>query len=213
MKAPAILAIIGVLVLTLILILVFKGDESKPTSTNTTTVNTPTPSTATSANPADAVSASQVTVTTSEGAITLNLFPEDAPLAVTNFVTLGKRGYYDGVIFHRVIKGFMNQAGDPTGTGSGGESIYGAKFKTEINDRPFLKGVLGVARTAQMDTNGSQFFIMAADNNSLDGQYTVMGQIADTDSQSVVDKINAVATNSADKPLSDVKITGFAIVK
>lgn len=216
MKISVIIAIIGVLVVTLLLLFFFKKDDpTLPTDTSKTTTMTPTPSAAPAVKApteADAVSANQVILKTTKGDITLNLFPADAPLAVKNFVTLGKSGYYNGVIFHRVIAGFMDQAGDPTGTGSGGESIYGKPFKTEINDHKFLKGVLGVANSG-MDTNGSQFFIMAADYPSLNGGYTAMGQVADSASQTVVDEINKVPVNSSDKPLEDVKITGFQIVK
>lgn len=213
MKTSTLAVIIVVLLIPIGILLATK--KSDKTATNSPTPNvsptmTPTPASST---PADAVSASQVILKTAKGDITLNLYPQDAPLAVTNFVTLGKRGYYNGVIFHRVIKGFMDQAGDPTGTGSGGESIYGAKFKTELNSHQFTKGTLGVARTSAMDTNGSQFFIMAADTHSLDNQYTAMGAVADAASQAVVDAINGVATDSGDKPLEDVKITGFQIVK
>ena len=211
---PAPLIITVVLLAVSVLILVFFKSNDPKVSDATTT---PTPSASASATPtagADFVSAKQVILKTDKGNITLNMFPADAPLAVQNFVTLGKRGYYNGVIFHRVIQGFMDQAGDPTGTGSGGASIYGPTFKTEINSHQFVKGVLGVARTSAMDTNGSQFFIMAADTHSLDGQYTAMGQVADTASQAVVDAINSVPTDSSDdKPLTDVKITGFEITQ
>ena len=163
--------------------------------------------------PADTVSAHQVKLSTTMGDITLNLYPDDAPLAVANFVTLGKRGYYNGTIFHRVIKGFMDQGGDPTGTGSGGESIYGKVFKTEITKHSFIAGALGGARTSAMDTNGSQFFINAKEYPSLNGQYTQFGQTADAASLAVVQKINAVPTGANDKPTTDVKVTGFAIIQ
>ena len=189
--------------------------QPSPTSSIT---QTPVPSqsttSATTPAPADAVSAHQVKVSTSMGDIVLNLYPEDAPLAVQNFVTLGKRGYYNGTIFHRVIKGFMSQGGDPTGTGSGGESIYGKVFKTEITQHQFGPGALGGARTDAMDTNGSQFFIDAADAQFLNGKYTQFGQTADDASLTVAKAINDVQTSKAnDKPLNDVKITGFTITK
>ena len=190
-----------------------------PTTTPTTTATssakvTPMPSMApTPTAPADAVSAHQVKLSTTMGDITLNLYPADAPLAVTNFVTLGKRGYYNGTIFHRVIKGFMNQGGDPTGTGSGGESIYGKIFKTEITKHSFIAGSLGAARTNAMDTNGSQFFINAAEYPSLDGQYTQFGQTADESSLAVVKAINSVPTGASDKPTADIKVTGFEITQ
>ena len=191
------------------------ANNAVATSSATPSANvTPMPSAAaTPTPPADAVSAHQVKLSTTMGDITLNLYPADAPLAVTNFVTLGKRGYYNGTIFHRVIKGFMDQGGDPTGTGSGGESIYGKVFKTEITSHSFVAGALGGARTSAMDTNGSQFFINAAEYPSLNGQYTQFGQTADAESLAVVQKINGVATGPGDKPTTDVKVTGFAITQ
>lgn len=185
-----------------------------PSSTETVT-STPVPSTTSSAVtvPADAVSAHQIKLSTTKGDILLNLYPEDAQLAVQNFVTLGTRGYYNGTIFHRVIANFMNQGGDPTGTGSGGESIYGKIFKTELNNHKFIAGSLGGARTSAMNTNGSQFFINAAAYPSLDGQYTQFGQTADDASLAVVQAINSVKTDSGDKPLEDIKVTAFSITK
>jgi cyclophilin family peptidyl-prolyl cis-trans isomerase len=200
-----------------------KGQQTTAPSHSPTTVITPSPMTTATASTApttptpdplaDAVSATQVVLKTSMGDIRLTLFPTETPLAVRNFVTLGKRGYYQGVVFHRIIAGFMNQAGDPTGTGAGGESIYGDTFKTELTSRPFKKGVLGVARTNALDTNGSQFFIMAADYPSLNGQYTPMGMVSDTASQAVVDAMNTVATTTGDRPITPVTITGFEIVQ
>jgi cyclophilin family peptidyl-prolyl cis-trans isomerase len=185
-----------------------------PTSTATPNATTVPTAAANPTAPADAVSAHQVELMTSMGNITLNLYPADAPLAVTNFVTLGKRGYYNGTIFHRVIQGFMDQGGDPTGTGTGGSSIYGQYFKTEITSHQFVAGELGVARTSAMDTNGSQFFIMATNTPSLNGQYTAFGVVADAASQAVVDAINNVPVDSStDKPLSDVKVTAFTITQ
>lgn len=215
MKPSTLIIVIIVLLIPIgIFIAMPKKDTSTTTNSTTSTPSmTPTPSSSTSTAPADAVSAHKVILKTAKGNITLDLYPEDAPLAVQNFVTLGKRGYYDNVIFHRVIKGFMDQAGDPTGTGTGGQSIYGQVFKTEITKYQFVKGTLGVARTSQMDTNGSQFFIMAADTHSLDGQYTAFGKVDDAASQAVVDAINSVQTDSSDKPVQDVKITGFEIVQ
>lgn len=188
-------------------------NTSTPTASTSGTVSTSGTPTSTEANiPADSVTAHKVVLSTEKGDITLDLYPEDAPLAVRNFVTLGKKGYYNNVIFHRVIQDFMIQAGDPTGTGTGGESIYGPTFKTEINSRLFAKGTLGAARTSAMDTNGSQFFIMTQGAYpSLDGQYTVFGQ-ADEASMAVVQAIGAMPVDSNDKPLTDVKITGFKIV-
>ena len=146
------------------------------------------------------------TIKTSMGTIELELNGLVAPLATGNFVHLAKSGFYNGVIFHRVIKGFMIQAGDPTGTGSGGP---GYTFKTELNDQKFVKGALGVARTNQLDTNGSQFFIMTADNFGLNGQYTQFGKVLS--GQDVVDAIANVQTNQDDKPVQAITIESVTI--
>jgi cyclophilin family peptidyl-prolyl cis-trans isomerase len=177
-------------------------------SKGTTAVQSPTPG----QDPADVVSASKVILKTNKGDITLNLFPADAPKTVKNFATLGKRGYYTGVIFHRIIKSFMIQGGDPTGTGSGGESIYGSRFVDEINAHKIVKGTLAMAN-AGPNTNGSQFFIVTeSDQTSLDGHYTAFGQVADDASQKVVQDIAAVPVNG-ERPVDDVRITGFDIVQ
>ncbi len=141
-----------------------------------------------------------VTLKTNQGDIVLKLFPKAAPLAVENFVKLAKKGYYDGVTFHRVIKGFMIQGGDPTGTGRGGESIWGKEFKNEyapnlVFDRPYL---LAMANRGP-NTNGSQFFITVAPAPWLNGGYTIFGEVIR--GQKVVDKIDNVPTGPGDKPL------------
>jgi cyclophilin family peptidyl-prolyl cis-trans isomerase len=124
---------------------------------------------------------------TSEGAIQLELFPEDAPKTVENFTKLAGEGFYDGVIFHRVIPDFMIQGGDPTGTGSGGP---GYTFEDEFNEHKIVKGALAMAN-AGPNTNGSQFFIVTADECSwLDGKHTVFGRVVE--GQDVVDRIAAV---------------------
>jgi cyclophilin family peptidyl-prolyl cis-trans isomerase len=165
--------------------------------------------------PPDAVSATKVTLKTEKGDIHFILYPDVAPLSVLNFVTLGKRGYYNGVIFHRVLKDFVIQAGDPTGTGRGGESIYGKGFTTETNTSyTFQPGTLGMARTADPNSNGSQFFVVTeSPQSSLDGSYTVFGKVADDASMTVVKAIAAVPVNNSTdgKPVTDVKITGFTI--
>lgn len=108
------------------------------------------------------------------GDITIELYPKDAPIAVNNFVFLARDHYYDGVTFHRVIAGFMAQAGDPTGTGSGGP---GYSIKDEFNSRKFLEGTVGMAKTSAPNSGGSQFFIDFSPQPSLDGGYTVFGQL------------------------------------
>jgi peptidylprolyl isomerase len=142
---------------------------------------------------------------TNSGDITLKLYPKAAPLAVKNFVGLAKRGYYDGTIFHRVIKGFMIQGGDPTGTGRGGTSIWGKEFKNEyapnlVFDRPYL---LAMANRGP-NTNGSQFFITVAPAPWLNGGYTIFGRVIK--GQKVVDAIDRVPTGPGDRPLKEQKI-------
>ena len=142
-----------------------------------------------------------VTLKTNQGDIVLKLFPKVAPLAVENFLTHAKNGYYNGVIFHRVIKGFMIQSGDPQGTGMGGESIWKKDFKNEyapnvVFDKPFL---LAMANRGP-NTNGSQFFITTAATPHLNGGYTIFGEVIK--GQKVVRKIESVSTSQpGDKPL------------
>ena len=118
------------------------------------------------------------------GDIKLELYPKDAPCHVNSFVFLARDGFYDGVTFHRVIAGFVAQAGDPTGTGSGGP---GYTIKDEVNARKFLDGTLGMAKTNAPNSAGSQWFICYAPQTNLDGGYTVFGQL--TEGRDVLDKI------------------------
>ena len=135
------------------------------------------------------------------------LYTEIAPNTVNNFISLIKKGYYDGIIFHRVIRGFMIQGGDPEGTGVGGP---GYSIKGEFsgngfqNDLKHTKGVLSMARTMMPDTAGSQFFIMHETSPHLDGQYAGFGKVIE--GIEVVDKIASVATDYMDKPLEEQKM-------
>ena len=141
------------------------------------------------------------TMHTSEGAIQLELFPEDAPKTVENFTKLAGDGFYDGVSFHRVIPDFMIQGGDPTGTGSGGP---GYTFEDEFNDHKLLKGSLAMAN-AGPNTNGSQFFIVTAEECSwLDGKHTVFGRVVE--GQDVVDRISGADRDGRDKPKTAITI-------
>jgi cyclophilin family peptidyl-prolyl cis-trans isomerase len=141
------------------------------------------------------------TMHTNHGAVALELFADDAPKTVDNFLELARKGFYDGVTFHRVIENFMIQGGDPTGTGSGGP---GYQFEDEINDQKVVRGALAMAN-AGPNTNGSQFFIVTADACPwLDGKHTVFGRV--TDGMDVVDSISRVETGGADKPREDVVI-------
>jgi peptidylprolyl isomerase len=146
-----------------------------------------------------------VELQTNRGTIVLKLFPKAAPLAVENFVTHAKNGYYNGVIFHRVIKGFMIQGGDPTGTGRGGESIWHKEFKNEyapnlVFDRPYL---LAMANRGP-NTNGSQFFITVAPAKWLNGGYTIFGEVIK--GQEVVRAIENTKTAPGDRPIQEQKI-------
>jgi len=144
---------------------------------------------------------SSATLHTNHGAIAIELFPDDAPNTVANFEKLAGAGFYDGVVFHRVIPDFMIQGGDPTGTGSGGP---GYTFEDEFNERKVVRGALAMAN-AGPNTNGSQFFIVTADACPwLDGKHTVFGQV--TGGMDVVDAISALDTDARDRPQADVVI-------
>ena len=141
------------------------------------------------------------TIHTNHGAIAIELFDDDAPKTVENFLKLSRDGFYNGVIFHRIIPDFMIQGGDPTGTGRGGP---GYQFEDEFNDNKVVRGALAMAN-AGPNTNGSQFFIVTTEAASwLDGKHTVFGRV--TDGMDVVNTISDVATGPGDRPLADVVI-------
>lgn len=144
------------------------------------------------------------TLETTAGTMVLELFPQEAPLAVNNFVFLARDHFYDGVIFHRVIRGFMIQGGDPTGTGRGGP---GYRFPDEPVRRPYTRGTLAMAN-AGPNTNGSQFFIMHADY-PLPPNYTIFGQLIE--GEDVLDKIATAPTGPQDRPLNPVAIKSVRI--
>ena len=150
---------------------------------------------------------------TNMGAIRFELLETDAPKTTENFITLAERGYYDGIIFHRVIKGFMIQGGDPTGTGRGGESAWGGRFNDEIKSsspvyqRGYKAGTVAMAN-AGANTNGSQFFIMHSDY-ALPPSYTIFGRV--TEGQDIVDAIATSATDRNDRPSSEVKMEKVTI--
>ncbi|HEX2086826.1 MAG TPA: peptidylprolyl isomerase [Solirubrobacteraceae bacterium] len=146
------------------------------------------------------------TMRTSEGPIKLELFEEDAPQTVGNFKKLAQDGFYDGVIFHRVIKDFMIQGGDPTGTGSGGP---GYTFEDEFNQHKVVRGALAMAN-AGPNTNGSQFFIVTTDEAPwLDGKHTVFGRVVE--GMDVVDRIEGARTGPGDRPVDEITIEGVDI--
>lgn len=180
-----------------------------------------------------------VVMNTTMGAIKIKLFPEVAPKTVENFLTHAENGYYDGIIFHRIIQDFMIQGGDPTGTGMGGESIYGSTFEDEFSDKAFnLRGALSMAN-AGPGTNGSQFFIVQASRVDssmlkqmkdagypeeiveayatnggtpwLDNRHTVFGQVVE--GLEVIDEMASVQKNGSDKPLEDIKIESIEVLQ
>jgi len=178
------------------------------------------------------------TIKTNHGDMRVKLFPDHAPKTVANFIALSKDGYYDGVIFHRIIKDFMIQGGDPTGTGMGGDSIYGESFEDEFSEELYnIRGALSMAN-AGPNTNGSQFFIVQNQHlpyskkeiarggwpepiaeiyaeqggtPHLDRRHTVFGQLADEASYEVLDAIAGVETGAMDKPVEDVVIQTIEI--
>ena len=186
----------------------------------------------------EAVEGPIATIKTNHGDLRIKLFLEHAPKTVANFVALSKDGYYDGVIFHRIIKDFMIQGGDPTGTGMGGESIYGESFEDEFSEELYnIRGALSMAN-AGPNTNGSQFFIVQNQHlpyskkeiarggwpepiaeiyaeqggtPHLDRRHTVFGQLADEASYEVLDAIACVETGAMDKPVEDIVIQTIEI--
>ena len=186
----------------------------------------------------EAVEGPIATIKTNHGDMRIKFFPDHAPKTVANFIALSKDGYYDGVIFHRIIKDFMIQGGDPTGTGMGGESIYGESFEDEFSEELYnVRGALSMAN-AGPNTNGSQFFIVQNQHlpyskkeiarggwpepiaeiyaeqggtPHLDRRHTVFGQLADEASYEVLDAIAGVETGAMDKPVEDVVIETIEI--
>ena len=146
------------------------------------------------------------TIQTNHGTIDVELYDEDAPKTVENFTKLAKDGFYDGVVFHRVIPDFMIQGGDPTGTGSGGP---GYQFEDEQNQHGVVRGALAMAN-AGPNTNGSQFFIVTAEACPwLDGKHTVFGRV--TSGMDVVDAISSLETDASDRPRNDVVMESVQI--
>ena len=148
------------------------------------------------------------TIETSEGTMTAELYPKIAPQTVNAFVFLAKEGYYEGVIFHRVIPGFMIQGGDPTGTGTSGP---GYTLKAEFNDLKHERGVLSMARTNDPNSAGSQFFVMHANSPHLDRQYTGFGKV--TEGQDVIDKIANAPKGANDRPHKPAQIKKITITE
>ena len=148
------------------------------------------------------------------GIIKLELYPDKAPITCANFVKLAKDGFYDGLIFHRVIKDFMIQGGDPTGTGMGGsdENIKGEFAVNGVqNDISHVRGVISMARSRSYDSASSQFFICHADAKYLDGQYAAFGKV--TEGMEVVDEIAEVKTDYNDRPMIDMVIKTITVIE
>jgi len=148
-----------------------------------------------------------VRIDTSIGSFEVELYSQHAPRTAKNFRELCSRGYYDGVVFHRIIPNFMIQCGDPTGTGRGGESIYGRKFEDEQSSLRSLKhtgaGILSMANSGP-NTNGSQFFITLAPTRHLDGKHVIFGRVSS--GMGVVERLGNVQTDRNDRPTTEVKI-------
>jgi cyclophilin family peptidyl-prolyl cis-trans isomerase len=151
-------------------------------------------------------------IQTNMGTIEIELYADKAVKTVQNFVGLAEKKYYDGIIFHRVIDNFMIQGGDPTGTGSGGQSIWGKPFEDEVKTglKHTSEGILSMAN-AGPNTNGSQFFITLRDTPWLDGKHTIFGKVIS--GMDVVKAIGKVKTNQNDRPLSDVTMQSVTIEK
>lgn len=210
----------GVLLLALVIWLFFikfnqaaiaPNDENINNNINTNTLDKPAILEATDLSISE-TKMTNVKIETSKGDITLELFDSEAPKTVENFVTLAKKGFYDGVIFHRVISGFMIQGGDPTGTGRGGP---GYQFADELNantasyQRGYVRGTLAMAN-AGPNTNGSQFFIMHQDY-PLDHNYTIFGRVVS--GIEVVDAIAATKTGPGDRPLEEIKMKKVSVIE
>jgi len=154
----------------------------------------------------EAVLSEQIVILeTTQGTIEIKLMPDVAPLACENFTTLAGKGYYDGLIFHRIIKDFMIQGGDPTGTGSGGDSMWGKSFEDEVTpDAKFDKPGLLAMANAGPNTNGSQFFITTVETPWLNMRHTIFGEVVT--GHDIVEKLENVATGPGDRPVEEQKI-------
>jgi peptidyl-prolyl cis-trans isomerase B (cyclophilin B) len=152
----------------------------------------------------------QVKLETNRGDITIDMWPDVAPGHVKNLLGLAKIGYYDGLSFHRIIKGFVIQGGCPVGNGTGGP---GYTIKAEFNPRPHEAGVISMARTQDPDSAGSQFFLCLEKVPYLDNQYTVFGKAADSESISIIKTIGDSKTGSMDRPVEPVTINKASVIE
>jgi peptidyl-prolyl cis-trans isomerase B (cyclophilin B) len=154
-------------------------------------------------------------INTTEGEMVVEFWPDVAPKTVENFTTLAKKGFYDGTAFHRVIKGFMIQGGDPLTKDASKESVWGTgdpgyKIKAEFNKKSHVRGVISMARSNHPDSAGSQFFICHGDPKFLDGQYTTFGQLIKGDD--VLEKIATAPTHPGDRPVKRMGVISIKIV-
>lgn len=176
--------------------------------TKESTPMTPSPSASTSAKEV-------AVIKTSEGEMVAEFWPDVAPKTVENFKKLAREGFYDGTAFHRVIKGFMIQGGDPLTKDESKQSRWGTgdpgyKIKAEFNNKPHVRGVLSMARSSDPDSAGSQFFICHATAKSLDNQYTAFGKLIK--GEDVLDKIATTATTGSDRPVKRMNVDSIKIV-
>ncbi len=209
MKSFSLFAVFGLLVLAGAGCGASVSSDTTPAATQESSSSTPAVQTQTwafpGALPAEQIHGKQIRLTTTKGDIVFKLYDDTAPKTVSNFVYLASGGYYDGLIFHRVIKGFMIQGGDPTGTGSGGP---GYKFADELADkRTYTRGIVAMAN-AGPNTNGSQFFIMHKDV-PLPHSYSIFGEV--TSGMDVVDAIAETATSSSDRPIEEQVMTKVTV--
>lgn len=152
----------------------------------------------------------QIHMKTSAGPIKLEFFPDKAPGHCKNMIALAKLGFYDGIIFHRIIKGFVIQGGCPEGSGTGGP---GYNVDAEFNEIPHKLGILSMARATDPNSAGSQFFLCLGDLPSLDNQYTVFGKAVDEQSTATIKTVGAVTTGDGDRPLEDVTIISATVAE
>ena len=153
-----------------------------------------------------------LTLETTQGIIKIELFPNVAPKTCENIVGLVEKGYYNGIIFHRVIRGFMIQGGDPTGTGRGGQSLWGGTFEDEFTPQNLFdkKGLLAMANRGP-NTNSSQFFITTSIPQNLNGKHTIFGEVIE--GYDVVERIENTPVDAMDRPIKDQKIISASILK
>ncbi|MBW8864020.1 MAG: peptidylprolyl isomerase [Verrucomicrobia bacterium] len=189
--------------------------NDKSASVPTTAPTAPTAAAATNPAPTTSATGEVGVITTSEGVMVVEFYPDVAPKHVENFKTLAKKGFYDGTAFHRVIPGFMIQGGDPNTKNENAKDTWGQggpgyTINAEFNPKHHARGILSMARTPDPNSAGSQFFICHADAGNLDGQYTVFGNLIK--GLDVLDKIATTPTEGSDRPVKRINIESIKIV-